>query len=142
MSETARVAPLPSRALIRLTGADWRSFLHGQISQDVESLKPGELRFAALLTPQGRLAWDLFVAGVEDGALVEVAADRREALIQRLTLYRLRAKVEIAPDPAPVSAMFGGAPAGDGWFADPRLPSLGWRGYGATAPAGGAPASE
>jgi folate-binding protein YgfZ len=144
MSDTVRTAPLPSRALIRLSGADWRSFLQGQISQDVESLKPGELRFGALLTPQGRLAWDLFVAGLAEGALLDVAADRRDALIQRLTLHRLRAKVEIAADPAPVSAAFGGAgaPAGDGWFADLRLPALGWRGYGAAAPAGAAPADE
>ena len=129
------VARLESRALIALSGADWRSFLQGLITQDVDSLVPGELRFAALLTPQGRLLYDLFVAGREDGAWLDVQADVREAIIQRLSMYRLRAKVEIAADDAPVLAQWGETAPGPGWFADPRLPALGWRGYGALMPA-------
>ncbi|RAK61761.1 folate-binding protein [Phenylobacterium hankyongense] len=132
-------APLPSRAVIALAGPDWRSFLQGLITQDVETLGPGEARFAALLTPQGRLLYDLFVVGREDGAWLDVAAEHRETIIQRLSMYRLRAKVEIAAPDLPVSARFpapgeGRDPAG--WVADPRLPELGWRGYGATAPEG------
>jgi folate-binding protein YgfZ len=122
------LAALPSRALIRLGGVDWRDFLQGLISQDVETLAPGEARFAALLTPQGRLLFDLFVVGREDGAWLDVAAPRRDALIQRLTMYRLRAKVEIAIDDTPVLAAWP-ALSGAGWVADPRLPDLGSRGY-------------
>lgn len=135
---TPAFAPLASRALIALSGPDWRSFLQGLITQDVETLEPGEARFGALLTPQGRLIYDLFVVGRPDGAWIDVAAEHRAALIARLTMYRLRAKVEIAADETPVAALFGEplpAPA-DGWVADPRLPGLGLRGYGATAPAG------
>jgi folate-binding protein YgfZ len=145
MSQAATLAALQSRALINLAGPDWRSFLQGQITQDVESLRPGEIRFGALLTPQGRLLYDLFVVGREDGAWLDVAAERRDAFVQRLTLYRLRAKVEIAADPAPVSALFGpdaAAPAASGWFADPRLPAMGWRGYGADTPPGAVPGDE
>jgi folate-binding protein YgfZ len=130
-------APLPSRALVRLGGPEWRAFLQGLITQDVETLKPGEARFAALLTPQGRLLYDLIVAGRQDGAWLDVAAASRDALVQRLTLYRLRAKVEIAADDAPVAVLFGPSaapPSGPAWFADPRLPGLGWRGYGAGPP--------
>ncbi len=133
MSRDARVCRLESRALIAVRGADWASFLQGQLTQNVEGLAPGGLRFAALLTPQGRLLWDLFVAGEADGCLIECEADRREALIQRLTLYRLRADVTFAPDPRSVLAAWGGSPAGEGWIADPRLPALGWRGYGLAA---------
>ncbi len=128
MSPMTSLAVLPSRALIRLGGADWRDFLQGLISQDVETLAPGEARFAALLTPQGRLLFDLFVIGREDGAWLDVAGKRRDALIQRLTMYRLRAKVEIAPDDSPVLAAWP-ARSGAGWVADPRLPELGSRGY-------------
>jgi hypothetical protein len=133
MPSQARVARLESRALIAVGGADWRSFLHGLLTQDVETLGPGELRFAALLTPQGRLLYDLFIVGRGDGCWLDCAAERRDALIQRLTLYRLRAKATIAPDESPVLAAWGDAPSGAGWIADPRLPSLGWRGYGAEA---------
>jgi len=134
-------AALPSRALIAVSGPDWRSFLQGLITQDIETLQSGEARFAALLTPQGRLLYDLFVVGREDGAWLDVAAEHREALAQRLALYRLRAKVEIATVEASVSASFSAAPgarpslgsAGELFVPDPRLPELGWRRYGATA---------
>jgi len=138
-SPDARFVVTPDRALVRVAGPDWRAFLQGLITQDVETLEPGEARLAALLTPQGRLLHDIFVAGLDDGAWLDVAAGARESLLQRLTLYRLRAKVEIAPDPAPVAVLFGAdaaRPDGEGWFADPRLPALGWRGYGVAAPPG------
>jgi len=137
-------AELESRALIAVSGADWRSFLQGLLTQDVERLAPGEARLAALLTPQGRLLWDLFLIGREDGAWLDVAREHRAAIVQRLSMYRLRAKVEIAPDAAVVSALFlDPPPGGEHLFVrDPRLPELGLRGYGAAAPAAAAQANE
>ncbi|TAJ72298.1 MAG: folate-binding protein [Phenylobacterium sp.] len=132
MSDTVSIAHLPSRSLIALGGPDWRSFLQGLITQDVETLAPGEARFGALLTPQGRLLFDLFVVGRAEGAWLDVEAQHRDAILQRLGLYRLRAKVELAADETPVNILFDGeAPDGAGWVRDPRLPELGWRGYGA-----------
>src|SRR5437879_12930660 len=98
MNEPPSYAPLRSRALIALGGADWPGFRQGLITQDVETLAPGEARFGALLTPQGRLLYDLFVVGRDDGCWLDVLAEHRAAIIQRLTMYRLRAKVEIAAD--------------------------------------------
>jgi folate-binding protein YgfZ len=143
------VAHLSSRALIAVGGEDWRSFLQGLITQDVETLEPGEARFGALLTPQGRLLYDLFVVGREDGAWLDVEAAHRDAFLQRLTMYRLRAKVQLAKDETPVSILFDGdagaiptRPAEGFWVADPRLPELGWRGYGAPPPPGAMTADE
>jgi tRNA-modifying protein YgfZ len=127
-------AALPDRALIEVTGPDWRSFLQGLLTQDVETLKPGEIRFAALLTPQGRLLYDLFIIGTDEGCRLDSAAEHRDALIARLTLYRLRAKVTIAPLDLPVGALWGVEAPPSGWLVDPRLPSLGFRGYGLAAP--------
>src|SRR5580704_9430597 len=124
MSEKTRVAQQASRALIAVGGEDWRGFLQGLLAQDVETIGPGELRFGALLTPQGRLLYDLFIVGQEDGCWLDCAAERRAALIQRLTLYRLRAKVTIAADDTAAFAAWGDQPPGDGWIADPRLPGL------------------
>lgn len=126
---TPITARLTSRAVIAVSGSDWRSFLQGLLTQDVETLAPGELRFAGLLTPQGKLLHDLFVAGTDDGALLDVQADQRDALIQRLTIYRLRAKVTLEASDRPVLAVFGGEVAGEGLYADPRLPTLGARAY-------------
>jgi folate-binding protein YgfZ len=132
MTGTTNVAELKSRGLVGVVGPDWRDFLQGLLSQDVETLKAGELRFGALLTPQGKLLFDLFILGREDGCWLDVAADRRDALIQRLTIYKLRAKVEVTPVDAAVLALWGGAKSD--WPADPRLAALGRRGYGAIAP--------
>jgi hypothetical protein len=132
MAATTHVARLSSRALVAVGGADWRTFLQGLITQDVETLAAGETRFGALLTPQGRLLYDLFIVGRGDeGCWLDCVGEHRAALMQRLTLYRLRAKVTIAPQETPVLAAWGGdgAPPGGGWSADPRLPALGWRGY-------------
>jgi hypothetical protein len=137
---SATIAELKSRSVVSVIGPDWRDFLQGLLSQDVESLRTGELRFAALLTPQGKLLFDLFALGRDDGCWLDVAADRREALIQRLSMYRLRAKVEIAAVDAPVRALW--SDAASDWPADPRLAALGWRGYGLEAPAGAAVANE
>jgi folate-binding protein YgfZ len=138
---TATAAELKSRKLVGVIGPDWREFLQGLLSQDVETLAPGSLRFGALLTPQGKLLFDLFILGRDDGCWLDVAADRREALIQRLTIYKLRAKVEIAAVDAAVWASWGGAGAAD-WPADPRLAALGRRGYGVGAPADATIADE
>lgn len=120
------VAQLNSRAVIAVGGPDWRTFLQGLLTQDIETLKPGEARFAALLTPQGRLLYDLFVVGTDEGCLLDVAAEHRDAILQRLTLYRLRAKVDLAASDLKVFAEF---PAASG-VRDPRLPELGARLYG------------
>ena len=171
MTQTLTFAPLPSRALIAVAGSDWRDFLQGLITQDVENLATDEARFGALLTPQGRLLYDLFLVGRGEGCWLDVLAEHRTAIIQRLMMYRLRAKVEIALDETPVSTLFAAHPreSGDpgffpnnapkstaadaqcsgtqnawvpavagmsGFFRDPRLPALGWRGYGAAVPAG------
>jgi folate-binding protein YgfZ len=164
MTAQLTFAPVRSRALISVAGPDWKSFLQGLITQDVETLAPGEARFGALLTPQGRLLYDLFVVGRDDGCWLDVEAEHRAAFLQRLLIYRLRSKVMLAADETPVSILFsarpreGGDPSGaaasadsawipafagtSGWVEDPRLPNLGWRGYGVTAPAGADVADE
>ena len=65
MSETPSYALLRDRALVAVSGPDWRSFLQGQLTQDVDTLAAGELRFGALLSPQGRLLFDCAAAAVD-----------------------------------------------------------------------------
>jgi len=125
---TPRIARLDSRALIRVSGPDARPFLHNLLTQDVETLAPGQLRFGALLSAPGRLLFDLFILGEPDGVLLDVAADRRDALAQRLSMYKLRAQVAVEADDRPVFASW--PEAADGFTPDPRAPGLGGRRYG------------
>jgi folate-binding protein YgfZ len=133
MSSPPHIARLKSRAVIEVSGPDWRAYLQGLLTQDVETLAAGEARFAGLLTPQGRLLYDLFVVGEGEGCLLDVAAEHREALLQRLTMYRLRAKVELTASDRPVFALFGDGEI-EGVVRDPRLEGLGWRAYSELSP--------
>jgi len=122
------IARLNSRAVITVTGPDARHFLNNLLTQNVETLEAGALRFGALLTPQGRLMLDLFIWGKEDGLWLDVPADARDGLVQRLAMYKLRADVEIAASDAGVFAAWEEAP--EGFIADPRLEGLGHRAIG------------
>ncbi len=120
-------AHLTGRALVALRGPDWRAFLQNLLSNEVETLAPGQARAALLLTPQGKYLFDLFVVvgqddRGEDFAMLDVQADRREALIARLAPYRLRAKVQIEAMEGTVFVSWGGeaAPGRDGAWRRPR----------------------
>ena len=125
---SARIARLDSRALVRVSGPDARPFLHNLLTQDVETLAEGERRFGALLSPPGRLLFDLFLTAEGEAVVLDVDAARRDAFVQRLSMYRLRAKVEIKTDDRPVHVAWDGDVPG--FSPDPRLAALGGRGHG------------
>lgn len=119
------------RTVLRITGPQARDFLQGVVTNDVRGLDRGAL-YAALLSPQGKYLFDFLLVPDGEAILVDVKADRAAALQQRLALYRLRAKVEIADtDLAVVVATGETAPEGDLVVTDPRDPALGWRVYSA-----------
>ncbi len=122
---------LPSRAVLRIGGADARKFLQGLVTNDIDKAQGGAAVHAGLLSPQGKILFDFFVVPDGDGFLIDVAEDKAAELMQRLGFYRLRAAVEIAAAPSlAVAAAWGGsprAPAGTIAYADPRLPELGSR---------------
>ncbi len=83
------------RALIRVKGTDKLAFLQGLVSNDMGKLTPKSSLFTLLLSPQGRIQFDLIVHQVGDDWFLEVDADRATALIKRLTLFKLRSDVTL-----------------------------------------------
>ncbi len=57
-----KAALLPDRGVIKVAGDGARNFLHGLVTADMLELAPGAARFCALLTPQGKIIADFFVA--------------------------------------------------------------------------------
>ncbi len=101
-------ASLPDRALIQLSGADAEHFLHNLVTTDIAALPPGEAWPGALLTPQGKILFDFLIWRDGDGFVLDTAASQREALIKRLSMYKLRAAVEIVPlEPTGVTVAWG-----------------------------------
>jgi tRNA-modifying protein YgfZ len=131
-----KAAMLEDRGVISVSGADATSFLQGLLTNDVERLAPSEARYAALLTPQGKILFDMIVvralAGEEPSYLIDCTAAQAADLAKRLGFYKLRAKVAIANMSADraVAAFWGAEFPGvaEGvLYADPRDPRLGWR---------------
>lgn len=119
-----------ARKILRLSGADTRDFLQGLITNDINKIDQG-LVYAALLTPQGKYLSDFFLCAVAEDVLLDVDAEQAEALLKRLSMYRLRAKVEITATDLQVKR--GTGPAPEGAMSDPRHADLGWRLIGTEA---------
>lgn len=125
---------LDDRAVLALGGPEARDFLQGLITNDMAATAEGQPVYTALLTPQGKILFDFFVVPDAEGRLlIDCAASRAADLMKRLTLYKLRAKVEIAlRSDLALAATWGddGAfeiPGDVVRFRDPRHLSLGLR---------------
>ena len=73
-----KAAMLEDRGVVSINGADATGFLQGLLTNDVERLEPGQACYAALLTPQGKILFDMLVAranrGDEPSYLLDCAA--------------------------------------------------------------------
>ena len=85
----------PHRTLIRLAGPDTMALLERTVTNRVEDWDEGEMRYGALLTPQGKVIADYLALRTADGVLLDVHEDAAEDLMKRLKMFRLRAAVEI-----------------------------------------------
>ena len=126
---------LEDRSVIVLSGPEARPFLQGLITNDIEKVEPGHAIYAALLTPQGKILFDFLVAEGDGALLLDCHRDVRDALVKRLSMYRLRSKVQIqAREQLAILAGLTGTPAVRGvTFNDPRLSALGHRTIGTRA---------
>ncbi len=116
------------RKLIRVGGPDSHSFLQGLLTQDVDRLEAARVLYAALLSPQGKLIADMLLWADREGVILDVDPSRGAALLQRLSMYKLRANVTIEDVSGAATALWSPEPLADG-AVDPRFPdgALGWR---------------
>jgi len=121
------------RALIRVSGPEARLFLNNLLTQSLDGLDAGP-RYGALLTPQGKVLADMFIWADAEGALLELDPSRREDVLRRLTMYKLRAQVTLEDVTDQFAALYA-AERFEGAVADPRFRdgALGWRAVAARA---------
>lgn len=117
---------LQDRALIRVAGDDPRGFLQGLVTQDVASLAADAPRWSGLLTPQGKALFDFLLWADAEAVLIDCEAEAADALVRRLSLYRLRRAITVER----VSGAVHWSPAGERGAPDPRLAALGHRWLG------------
>jgi folate-binding protein YgfZ len=117
---------MTSRRILRLSGPDTREFLQGLVTNDIRKLDQAPI-YAAILTPQGKFITDFFLSADGDSVLLDVAEADADALVQRLTMYKLRADVTI--DATGLHLHRGLESAPDDAYSDPRDARMGWRAY-------------
>ncbi|OOG66835.1 folate-binding protein YgfZ [Sinorhizobium sp. A49] len=123
---------LEDRAIVSVSGKDAEDLLQGLITTDLDALTPDEARPGALLTPQGKILFDFMVSRDGDGFRLETAADQAEALLKRLTMYKLRSVVTLALDTATPTIIAFDEPEASG-YRDYRFEKAGatvFRSYG------------
>jgi hypothetical protein len=119
---------LANRAVISVSGTEAHAFLQGLITNDIRKLAPDAPLYAALLTPQGKILCDFLIYAREEAILIDCARADAADLKNRLSRYRLRAKVEIAlREDLAIAVCLDGIDANAGLLRDPRHPALGWR---------------
>ena len=139
---------LLDRAVLQVSskgsGKEAETLLNRLFTRTVAGMATGEARYAALLSPQGKLQVDFLVYRTAEGFLLEAPSSEAEALAKKLTMFKLRAKVTISPQPdLAVAANWNEVPAmpGDA-YRDPRHPALGARRVAPRAALAGLPTDE
>src|SRR4051794_25317527 len=127
---------LADRGVLRVSGPQSETFLQDLVSNDVTNLAYGEARYAALLTPQGKILFDMIIIAIEEDRarafLIDCAREQAGELAKRLGFYKLRAKViiEDRSDAIAVLAYLDAPPQTGGILVrDPRSEALGFRAY-------------
>ncbi|WP_448189854.1 CAF17-like 4Fe-4S cluster assembly/insertion protein YgfZ [Azospirillum sp. sgz301742] len=151
MAETMGYVVLEQRGVLAVTGEDREAFLQGLVSNDMRAVSAERAVYTLFLTPQGKYLHDFMVASDGTAFLLDVEAARRDDLLRRLKMYKLRSKIALEDRTATLTvvALIGpgalerlGLPAEPGAavpfaggiaFTDPRTAALGAR---ALLPAG------
>ena len=118
---------LENRRILTITGEDRTHFLERLITTDVEKIGSGEMLPGALLSPQGKVIFDFLIGRIDDGFIIDISADLADSFKKRLSLYRLRSKVEISESPESVIGISWQSDSltseSDSSFADKRFPA-------------------
>jgi tRNA-modifying protein YgfZ len=139
-------AYLADRSFVRISGEEALPWLHNIVTSDMSHLEPGQGRYGALLSPQGKILFDFIASlgrvdhdpGKPPAVYLETVGAAAPDFARRLGLYKLRAKVRIEDlsqqgehgRPVAVAVAWGDTRAYQGdavRVVDPRHPDLGER---------------
>ena len=93
---------LKNRKVLKVSGENSIEFLNNILTSDITKLKPKELLPSALLSPQGRILFDMLVSSIivdnslyDKSIYIEYDEDQQDQLIKKLNMYNLRREVSI-----------------------------------------------
>jgi folate-binding protein YgfZ len=94
---TQHITHLSHRGVLQIEGEDKATFLQGLITNDITSVTPQNAIYSAFLNPQGRFLYDFFIAEKEGSYFLDCENERLDALLKKLTMYKLRSRVNLIP---------------------------------------------
>jgi folate-binding protein YgfZ len=95
LTEACGLVDRSERGKLALTGAEAKDFLHGQVTNDIESLEPGQGCYAAFLTHKGKMLGDLRVLDLGDELLLDTERVALQELFNMIRRYKLGRDVEL-----------------------------------------------
>ena len=130
MTQPGFFTKLQNRGRIKIAGPDSGTFLQGLITADINALTDDRpLLYSCLLTSNGKFLHDFFVSGKDGQFTLDCEGNERaENLAKTLSIYKLRAQVEISCEPeVPVFALINHNVSSA--HPDPRNPKMGGRAF-------------
>jgi len=126
-TQSNNIGLLSDRIMIEVKGLDAATFLQSIITTNIDEVTSGTMRAGALLSPQGKILFDFLIGKDEDRFFIDTPSTIAETLAKRLSLYKLRAAVEITIHQAmPVLLSYHNTPSYTGktqfCFIDGRFP--------------------
>ena len=89
------ITDLSHFGLIRVSGADTRSFLQGQLTSDINAVTPELAQLSSYCSPKGRMLGSFWVFQRGEDLYLQLPADRLEPILKRLRMFVLRSKVAL-----------------------------------------------
>ncbi|MBC7415541.1 MAG: folate-binding protein YgfZ [Herminiimonas sp.] len=89
------VVPLTAFGLIAANGAEAATFLHNQLTNDVENLGTDEVRLAGYCTPKGRLLATFLLWKTGDTIYLQLPLELQATIQKRLQMFIMRAKATL-----------------------------------------------
>ncbi|MAZ02644.1 MAG: glycine cleavage system protein T [Sneathiella sp.] len=111
------ITALKNRTILALTGKDVWDFLQNLVTNDMKMVNEAQCLYAALLTAQGKFLHDFIIIKQGETFMIDCATERKDDLIRRLTLYKLRSDVTLTETASQVFAVYG-----DGAYKSANLP--------------------
>ena len=127
-----KITELSDRGLIKVSGVDCAEFLQNLVSCDIQKIEPNSSQFGALLSPQGKLLFDFNITRSDERFLFDIHRSLVPDFIKKLTMYKLRAVVEVQDlsDPFAIIGVWN-MDQSPSWthttYPDPRNEQLGYR---------------
>lgn len=89
------ITDLSHFGLIRVSGADLRSFLQGQLTNDMNLVTPEHAELSSYCSPKGRMLGTFWVFQRGGDLYLQLPTERLEAILKRLRMFVLRAQVRL-----------------------------------------------